>query len=102
MFLLNCNILFDKNVGIIYTSTLSHISENSIKIVKNLIADSEVFSVENNFKIGGLGDLIADTFNIKVKRIGLDRKFITDYGSYDDLRVTANMSRQKILEIING
>ena len=96
------DVICSPDVGIIYVSTLSHISENSKNIIGNMISNSNIYSVENHFKIGGLGDLISDTFNVKVNKIGLDRKFITSYGSYDDLRKEAGMDRHKILGKLNG
>ena len=95
------DVICSPDVGIIYVSTLSHISENSKNIIRNMIDDSHIYSVENHFKIGGLGDLISDTFNVKVNKIGLDRKFITSYGSYDDLRKTAKMDKENILNILS-
>ncbi len=95
------DVLCDEDVGIIYVSTLSHISENSKNIIKNMIGNSHIYSVENHFKIGGLGDLVSDTFDVKVKKIGLDRKFLTGYGSYDDLRKEASIDRESILRAIN-
>ena len=95
------DVMCDTNIGVIYVSTLSSISENSKNTVRNLIGDSIVYSVENHFKIGGLGDLISDTFNYKVKRIGLDRKFLTDYGTYDELKDTTELNRDKILETLS-
>tara|TARA_Y100000592_G_scaffold101154_1_gene186115 strand:- start:10279 stop:11145 length:867 start_codon:yes stop_codon:yes gene_type:complete len=95
------DVICDENIGIIYVSTLSHISENSKSLIKNLIKNCEVYSVENHFKIGGLGDLISETFDVKVNKIGLDTKFITNYGSYDDLREEASMDKQSILRKIN-
>ena len=68
----------------------------------HLLVNSSIYSVENHSKVGGLGDLISDTFNFNVKRIGLNRKFLTDYGSYDDLRKRAKMDKESILEVING
>ena len=95
------DVLCDEDIGIIYVSTLSHISENSKNIVKNMIHNSQIYSVENHFKIGGLGDLISDEFDMKVKKIGLERKFVTNYGSYDDLRNESNLDKKSILEAIN-
>jgi transketolase C-terminal domain/subunit len=91
----------DEDIGVIYVSTLSNILENSKNVIQNLIGYSSVYSVENHSKVGGLGDLISDTFNYKVKRIGLDRKFLTDYGTYDELKNTAELNRNKILEILS-
>ena len=95
------DVLCDNDVGIIYVSTLSYISENSKNIIKSMINNSHIYSVENHFKIGGLGDLVSDTFDVKVKKIGLDRKFLTGYGSYDDLRKEASIDRESILRAIN-
>ncbi len=61
----------------------------------------DLYSVENHFKIGGLGDLVSDVFNLPVKRIGLDRKFLTNYGLYDDLREESGMDRKSILRQLN-
>jgi len=95
------DVMCDEDIGVIYVSTLSDISENSKNIIQNLIGCSSVYSVENHSKVGGLGDLISDIFNYKVKRIGLDRKFLTDYGTYDELKNTAELNRNKILEILS-
>ena len=93
------DVLEDTAVGVIYAHTLSHISDSSIREVTKLIRDSKkIYSVENHFKIGGLGDLISDTFNVNVQRIGIDRKFLTGYGSYDDLRKESFMNKDSILE----
>ena len=60
--------------------------------------DTFLFSVENHFKVGGLGDLISDTLNLPVTRIGLDTKFLTDYGSYEDLRKQGNIDKFSIYQ----
>ena len=96
------DVMCDEKVGVFYVPTLSHISEASIQKANILIKDSnQIFTVENHFKIGGLGDIISETFDKKVKRIGLERKFITSYGSYEELRHSAGLSRDQILERIN-
>ena len=91
-----------EDYGIIYISTLSHMSEECRDTINTLVnPDSSIYSVENHFKMGGLGDLISDTFDFNVKRIGLDRKFITSYGTYDELRTNANLDKENILEILS-
>jgi transketolase len=95
------DVLCDSDAGVIYVSTLSSMSENSKNKIKKLVGNSVVYSVENHFKVGGLGDFISDNFNFNVRRIGLENKFLTEYGSYDDLRVKAGMNRENILEKIN-
>jgi transketolase len=92
------DVLEDTTCGVIYVSTLHSVSKNSIEMLNKLFTNqSKLYSVENHFKIGGLGDLVSDIFSLPVKRIGLDRKFLTNYGSYDDLRKESNMDRESIL-----
>ena len=92
------DVLEDSTCGIIYVSTLHSMSKSSIEVLNELFKNQpKLYSVENHFKIGGLGDLVSDIFNLSVKRIGLDRKFLTNYGSYDDLRKESNMDRESIL-----
>lgn len=98
------DVLEDKEIGVFYVSTLSHISNQSIQNVIDIIKDCDsLYTVENHFKIGGLGDLISQTFNKNIKRIGIDRKFLTNYGSYDDLRKDAKLDKKNILlKLKNG
>ena len=92
------DVLEDTNCGVIYVSTLHGMSDNSIEMLSKLFkSQTKLYSVENHFKIGGLGDLVSDIFSLPVKRIGLDRKFLTNYGTYDDLRKESNMDRESIL-----
>ncbi len=92
------DVLEDTNCGVIYVSTLHGMSNNSIEMLSELFkSQTKLYSVENHFKIGGLGDLVSDIFSLPVKRIGLDRKFLTNYGTYDDLRKESNMDRESIL-----
>ena len=93
------DVLDDPEIGIIYLSTLSNISLECIKEISKLINNSiKIYTVENHFTNGGLADLISETFNISVNRIGLRREFITEYGSYEDLRFVAGMDRASILD----
>jgi transketolase len=92
------DVLESPNIGVIYVHTLSHINSESKKYVSKLLRESKkVYSVENHFKVGGLGDFISDTFNVNVHRIGMERKFLTDYGSYNDLRKESNMDKKSII-----
>ena len=96
------DVLEDSDCGIIYVSTLHEISKDSIERLSMLFSNQPtLYSVENHSKVGGLGDLISDIFNLPVNKIGLNRKFITSYGSYEDLREESNMSRNDILGLIN-
>ena len=86
--------------GVIYVSTLHDISKNSVEKVYSMFSAQNpfLFSVENHFKVGGLGDLISDIFNLPVIRVGLDTNFLTDYGSYDDLRRQGNIDKFSIYQ----
>jgi transketolase len=94
------DVLCNTKVGIIYVSTLSNISDSSKILIEDLIKKDYVYSVENHFKVGGLGDLISDTFDFRVKRIGLDRRFLNEYGTYEDLKNIAGLDRKTILDNI--
>ena len=96
------DVLEDSTCGVIYVSTLHSMSKSSIEMLNKLFTkQSKLYSVENHFKIGGLGDLVSDIFSLPVKRIGLDRKFLTNYGTYNDLRKESNMDRESILRQLN-
>ena len=96
------DVLEDPMCGVIYVSTLHSVSKNSIEMLSELFKNQpKLYSVENHFKIGGLGDLVSDIFNLPVKRIGLDRKFLTNYGLYDELREEGGMDRKSILRQLN-
>ena len=58
----------------------------------------KVYSVENHFTIGGLGDFVSETFNVVVNRIGLERKFLTNYGNFSNLRRDVKMDMQSIIK----
>tara|TARA_B100000214_G_C23933658_1_gene612053 strand:- start:570 stop:1442 length:873 start_codon:yes stop_codon:yes gene_type:complete len=97
------DVLESPKIGVIYAHTLSHISNKSQLDVRKLINNAKkIYSVENHFTIGGLGDLVSDIFGVSVKRIGLDRKFLTNYGSYENLRKDAKMDKESILKELSN
>ena len=97
------DVLESPNIGVIYVPTLSSITKEShLKISKVIENAKKIYSVENHFTIGGLGDLVSDTFGVSVKRIGLDRKFLTNYGSYENLRKDAKMDKESILKELSN
>lgn len=89
--------LLSEGVGVLYVTTLSGISNESINKINKLFNPStKIFSLENHFVNGGLGDLVSSTFNIGVTRIGLPTEFITEYGSYEELRAVAGIDSKTI------
>ncbi len=93
------DVLESPNIGVIYVPTLSSITtESHLEISKVVENAKKIYSVENHFTIGGLGDFVSETFNVVVNRIGLERKFLTNYGNFSNLRRDAGMDRQSIIQ----
>ena len=93
------DVLESPKIGIIYVPTLSSVTKESYLEVSKVIENAKkIYSVENHFTIGGLGDFISETFNVVVNRIGLERKFLTNYGNFSNLRRDAGMDRQSIIQ----
>tara|TARA_B100000900_G_scaffold370814_1_gene349608 strand:+ start:4949 stop:5821 length:873 start_codon:yes stop_codon:yes gene_type:complete len=93
------DVLESPNVGVIYVPTLSSITKESHLNISEIIKNAKkIYSVENHFTIGGLGDFVSETFNVVVNRIGLERKFLTNYGNFSNLRRDAGMDRQSIIQ----
>lgn len=93
------DVLESPNIGVIYIPTLSSINKESYLEISKVIENAKkIYSVENHFTIGGLGDFVSETFNVVVNRIGLERKFLTNYGNFSNLRRDAGMDRQSIIQ----
>ena len=93
------DVLESPNIGVIYVPTLSSINKESYLEISKVIENAKkIYSVENHFTIGGLGDFVSETFNMVVNRIGLERKFLTNYGNFSNLRRDAGMDRQSIIK----
>ena len=93
------DVLQNPEVGVLYVTTLSSI-KNLNQIKKLFNSETQLYTVENHLKNGGLGDFISEHFHHPIKRIGLEREFITEYGTYEDLRRVAKMDTESILEQI--
>ena len=64
------DVLDDPFCGVIYVSTLHDISKGSVEILSGLFNKSfsnqtKLYSVENHFKIGGLGDLVSMSVGLR-------------------------------------
>ena len=93
------DVLESPKIGIIYVPTLSSVTKESYLEVSKVIEKAkQIYSVENHFTIGGLGDFISETFNVAVQRIGLERKFLTNYGNFSNLRKDARMDKESIIK----
>lgn len=93
------DVLESPNLGVIYVPTLSSITKESHLEISSIIENAKkIYSVENHFTIGGLGDFVSETFDVAVNRIGLERKFLTNYGNFSNLRRDAGMDEQSIIQ----
>ena len=93
------DVLESPNIGVIYVPTLSSINKESYLEISKVIENAKkIYSVENHFTIGGLGDFVSEKFNVVVNRIGLERKFLTNYGNFSNLRRDAGMDKQSIIQ----
>jgi len=91
------------DVGVIYVPTLSRMSHNSIGTINKLIDhNTKLYSVENHFINGGLGDYISEVLNRGVHRIGINRQFVTEYGTYDDMLKSAGLDLESITNKISN
>ena len=87
------NLVKNKQNKIIYLPTIEPLSQKTEdRIVKLLKLQPECICVEENSSIGSLGDKIFDIasnngLNIKMKKTGIPRVFLTDYGKPDEHRI---------------
>lgn len=91
--------------NIVYCPTLSLISDESINIIEHIIKRSRtVLTVEENSVVGGLGDFIFDIINDReiamprnFKKIGIPKKFLTNYGTAEQHRVSLGLTSESII-----
>jgi transketolase len=101
-------IAADLDANIVYLNTLSQISEKSQKELTRLIsASDELFVIEENSIIGGLGDLVIDVaiqncakIPPKIDKIGIPLTWLTNYGTASQHRENLGLTAQKIREKI--
>jgi len=98
----------ENDTTIIYLASLNNLNESSKKEIVAFISKSDdVYFVEENLRIGGLGDLIFDIcceYNIKVKaqKISIPLKFLTNYGKPEEHREALGLTIKNIREVIYG
>lgn len=95
---------------ILYTNTLSSLNSNSIELLKSLINDEvDVFTIEENSVIGGLGDFIlhtisevCDSLPRSLKKLGIPRLWLSKYGKAEDHREKLGLTASGIRKILES
>jgi len=95
----------DKFESIVYIPELSCLKKRNIeKIIRVLKSSESVITVEENCIIGGLGDLIFDiaseyNLSVKIHKIGLENRFLEEYGKRDQHREKIGLTAENISRI---
>jgi transketolase C-terminal domain/subunit len=94
---------------VILCSTLSELKESaSRELIKEVLSHENVFTVEENSVIGGLGDMVFDIISQsgdmprRFKKIGIPRKFLTNYGTADQHRDSLGLNCDRFRVIIES
>ena len=93
---------------VIYLSTISPISKHSKKIIGDMMkSHHRVFCVEENSKIGALGDEIyniASEYEVRthIKKIGIPLEFLENYGKAEEHRQKIGLTVEDIRMEISG
>lgn len=89
---------------LIYLTTIKPISEPSRKIIReSLEKTGRLVTVEEHSIVGGIADeinIIAANVPFVEKRIGIEDKFLINYGTYDEHCIANNLTREGILNAI--
>ena len=95
-----------EDLTVIYLASLNHLEESSKIEISNIIDKADnVYLIEENSRIGGLGDLIFDIcteYNkaIKAKKIAIPNKFLTNYGKPEEHREAIGLTAESIEKAI--
>lgn len=92
----------EDDLTIVYLASLNNLLEESKNEISNLIKNSDqVFLIEENSRIGGLGDLIFDICcetktQIKAQKIAIPNIFLTNYGKPEEHRNALGLTKESI------
>jgi transketolase len=95
-----------ENIDVIYIHTIKPIDKELI--IESAKKTGKVLTVEEHSIIGGLGDEVSRTIetikDVELQRIGINDKFVRDYGNYEEvcekLGLTAEAINKKIEEML--
>ena len=98
--------LKDKGVycDLIYLTTIKPISEFSKKIItESLQKTKKLVTIEEHTIIGGIADeisLICQNVGFIHKRMGIEDKFLENYGTYEEHCLMNNLTKQGVIDSI--
>jgi transketolase len=96
-----------KNHTVMYCHTIEPMLDKSIDLLRKMsLLHKSLIVLEENSKIGALGDKITDIVTsadipVRIKKVGLPREFCLNYGTTDDHRKALGIDHDAILEMIN-
>lgn len=91
-----------KDSTIYYTNSITNLEVNSIGHLINDMKGKEIFVVEENNIVGGLGDAIFDLTKNKLNKIGIPNTFLDHYGTYEEQREFLGLTPHLLKETIYG
>lgn len=93
------------NCGVLHFNTIKPLDE--VSLIKSISKVKKVLTVEENILIGGFGSAILETVNRlspensnKICRVGLQDKFIENYGTQDELLEINKLTENNIINIL--
>ena len=94
-----------KSCDVMYLTTIKPLSKNAKEtIIKSVEKTKAVVTIEEHSVIGGLGDeisMICSDVLFKQRRVGIQDKFLTNYGSYDEHCAANGLTKEGILKAIH-
>lgn len=87
---------------IYYTSSINNLSPTSVEDLKKDMTGKEIYVVEENNIVGGLGDAIFDLTNNRLNKIGIPNAFLEHYGTYDEQRRFLHLDANSLKARIYG
>lgn len=98
----------DDNTTVIYLASLNNLETSSKKEIANIVSFGKTYIVEENSRIGGLGDLVFDICSefdkpLRAKKIAIPNMFLTNYGKPEEHRekigLTSKAIRKEIYDL---
>lgn len=99
--------LFQKGIscGVIYLTTIKPLSDNAKKVIVKIVEKTKsVITVEEHSIYGGIGDEIGRICRdvlFRHRRIGIEDRFLTNYGTHQDHCIANNLTKEGIILAAN-
>ena len=90
---------------VLYLTTIKPISDASQKIIiKSIIRSGRVVTIEEHSVLGGIADEIAHIardVGFRHRRIGIEDKFLINYGTYEEHCIANSLTKEGIIKAIH-